>query len=197
LAPELMPEKMYHFFLCHHQGSGGDQAHILCEALRSRGYSVWYDNGQQSDQRTLDGMRRGVQVSACMLLFLSGRKELDGVPDPHGLYEGPFTRPFCHHEMETARLKRLPVIGVKEDDCRFNKADFAEEKLRARTGGLNGGPITAYALDILALLEGSSAVVFIPFRRQQHEKEAMLTEICSQYALKVAESEQIASPWVR
>jgi hypothetical protein len=40
--------------------------------------------------------------------------------------------------------------------------------------------------------------VFLPFRRQQHEMEAMLAEICSQYASKVVNSAQSDdSPWDR
>ena len=169
-APPLTPPKEYHFFICHHQGSGGDQAHLLCDALRSRGYKVWYDNVVQSDARNLGGMQRGVRSSACLLLLLSGRKEnAAGVPDSSGVYEGPFTRPYCHQETATARSERLPVIGVMEVDERYNKADLAEEKRRARTGGANGGPISEHAEDILALLDGSNSVVFLPFRRQQHD----------------------------
>ena len=193
-----MPPKEFHFFICHHQGSGGDQAHLLCEKLRYRGYKVWYDNGVQSDARNLQGMQRGVRSSACLLLLLTGRKEKAGVPDSSGVYEGPFTRWYCHHEMATAHSERLPVIGVMEFDERYNKADLAEEKRRARTGGANGGPITPHAEDILALLDGPNSVVFLPFRRQQHEMEAMLAEICSQYVSKVVNSAQTGnSPWDR
>jgi hypothetical protein len=197
-APPLTPPKEFHFFICHHQGSGGDQAHLLFDALRSRGYKVWYDNGVQSDARNLHGMQRGVRSSACLLLLLSGRKEKAGVPDSSGVYEGPFTRWYCHHEMATARSERLPVIGVMEVEERYNKADLVEEKRRARTGGANGGPISEHAEDILALLDGPNSVVFLPFRRQQHETEAMLAEICSQYVSKVVNSAQTGnSPWDR
>ncbi len=112
------------------------------------------------------------------------------MPDLSGMYEGPFTRWYCHQEMETARSERLPVIGVMEVDERYNKADLAEERHRARTGGANGGPITPHAEDILALLDGPNSVVFLPFRRQQHEMEAMMAEICSQYVSKVMNSAQ-------
>jgi GTPase SAR1 family protein len=190
-APPLTPPKEYHFFICHHQGSGSDQAHLLCEKLKSLGYKVWYDNGVQADARNLQGMQRGVRSSACLLLLLTGRKEnAAGVPDSSGVYEGPFTSWYCHHEMATARSERLPVIGVMEVDERYNKADLAEERHRARTGGANGGPITPHAEDILALLDGPNSVMFLPFRRQQHETEAMLAEICSQYVSKVMNSAQ-------
>jgi hypothetical protein len=198
-APPLTPPKEYHFFICHHQGSGGDQAHLLCEALRARGYAVWYDNGVHSDARNLEGMRAGVRSSACLLLFVSGRKELRGAADSSGEYEGPFTRWYCHQEMATARSERLPVIGVMEVEERYNKADLAEEKRRARTGGADGGPISEHAEDILALLDGPRSVVFLPFRRQQHEWEPMLREIGLQYESRVVRVDpaQAASPWDR
>ncbi len=177
-APPLAPSKQYHFFICHHQGSGGDQARVLSEMLKGRGYAVWYDNGVPSDLRNLEGMRGGVRSSASLLLFLSGRKELGGVPDASGEYEGPFTRWYCHQEIATARSQRLPVIGVMEVDEGKNKADLAEEKCRARTGAADGGPISEHKEDVLALLDGPRSVVFLPFRRQQHELESMLTEIC-------------------
>ena len=120
------------------------------------------------------------------------------MPDSRGVYEGPFTRWYCHQEMATACLERLPVIGVMEVDERYHRADLAEEKHRARTGGANGGPITPHAEDILALLDGPNSVVFLPFRRQQHEMEAMLAEICLQYVSKVVNSVQTGnSPWDR
>ncbi len=196
-VPPLTPPKNYHFFICHHQGSGGDQAHLLCEALRFRGYKVWYDNCVQSEERNLEGMQRGVRSSACLLLLLSGRKEFAGVPDSSGVYEGPFTRWYCHQEMAAARSERLPVIGVMEVEDRYNKVDFVEEKRRARTGGRNGGPISEHAEDILALLEGDRSVVFINFRRDRDEWECMLDKICLEYVTKVVDPSQRTSPWDR
>lgn len=91
--PQLAEGKKYHFFVCHHQGSGGDQAYLLSKFLEDRGYSVWYDNSREADRRNLQGMRDGVVESECLLIFLSGRKETDGLADPaNGVYEGPFTR---------------------------------------------------------------------------------------------------------
>ena len=120
------------------------------------------------------------------------------MPDSSGVYEGPFTRWYCHQEMAAAWSERLPVIGVMEVEDRYNKVDFAEERRRARTGGANGGPISEHAENILALLEGDRNVVFINFRRPQHEWDAMLAEICSQYASKVVNSAQTGnSPWDR
>jgi hypothetical protein len=101
---QLAPGRRYHFFICHHQGSGGNQAQILCLQLRAVGCKVWYDNDQEAGQRNLQGMRRGVRESACLLIFLSGRCETDGEPDRGGLYEGPFTRWSCHAEMAAAPL---------------------------------------------------------------------------------------------
>ena len=94
--PALPPGKRFHFFICHHQGSGGDQAHLLCKLLEDKGYRVWHDNSQRADQRNLQGMKKGVRESECLMIFLSGRKEKDGMPDRAGEYEGPFTRWFCH-----------------------------------------------------------------------------------------------------
>ncbi len=104
-----------------------------------------------------------MRSSACLLLLLTGKKE-------SAVYEGPFTR------MATARSERLPVIGVgvMKVDERYNKADLAEEEHRAIQGGVNVGPITPRAEDILALLDGPNSVVSFPFRRQHHEMEAML-----------------------
>jgi hypothetical protein len=91
-VPALPASKRYHFFLCHHQGSGGDQAYSLFLLLTARGYKVWYDNGQAASSRNLQGMRKGVTESVCLLVFLSSRHETADHPDANGLYEGPFTR---------------------------------------------------------------------------------------------------------
>jgi hypothetical protein len=193
----LLAGKKYHFFICHHQGSGGDQSHILKEGLEGRGCKIWYDNGQHAAERNLAGMDEGVRRSCCLLVFLSGRREANSMPDPNGLYEGVFTRWFCHKELAKARACNLPVVGVKEEgrnpEDRSNVAEFAEESRRARTGK-GGGPISEHAEDILVLLEGPRSVVFLPFRRQQHEnlKDAMLSEITRLAREKVA---QCDTPW--
>ena len=107
---QLPPGKDYHFFICHHQGSGGNQAKILSQQLTEIGCKVWYDNAMRGSDRNLEGMRRGVRASVSMLIFLSGRKERDGMPDPHhGEYEGTFTRWFCHEEMHEALEAGLKV----------------------------------------------------------------------------------------
>ena len=72
-------------------------------------------------------------VSLHMIIFLSSRKEIDGLVDQAGEYEGPFTRWFCHEEMASARAANVNIIGVKESDPRFNEPDFAKEKERALT----------------------------------------------------------------
>ena len=174
---ELPMNKGYHFFICHHQGSGGDQANLLCEALRLRGFKVWYDNDQTADQRNLQGMRQGVKDSECLLLFLSGRKETEGQPDIGGEYEGPFSRWFCHEEMRAAHVHGLKVVCVMESDERKGKPDFFLEKHRALTGGNDGGPVNEHALVNVHLIADAC---FIPFRRQQHERQAMLDEIVRQ-----------------
>ena len=54
----LPPGKCFHFFICHHQGSGSDQAKNLCLLLTARGYNVWYDNNQEATERNLQGCGR-------------------------------------------------------------------------------------------------------------------------------------------
>ena len=44
--------------------------------LQSRGFRVWYDNDQLTEDRNLEGMKAGVRESACLLIFLSGRSPL-------------------------------------------------------------------------------------------------------------------------
>ena len=71
---EPPPDKNFHFFICHHQSSGGNQARILFDQLTGLGCSVWYDNAVAPGERNLDGMRRGVRESVTLLIFLSGRE---------------------------------------------------------------------------------------------------------------------------
>ena len=80
--------------------------------------------------------------------------------------------------MNTAHAERLRCIGVKEEDERHGKPDFAEEKTRAMGGGEGGGPINENARHNIHLLND---VCFIPLRRQQHEVKGMLDEIVRQY----------------
>ena len=49
-----------------------------------------------------------------LLVFLSGRRETDGQAGPTGVYQGPFTRWFCHEEMAAARDEGLHIIGVMQ-----------------------------------------------------------------------------------
>jgi hypothetical protein len=172
----LAPGKKWHFFICHHQGSGGDQARILCTDLEKRGFRVWYDNRRAADHRNLEGMKRGVRESEVFLIFLSGRKETSGQPDLNGEYEGPFTRWFCQEEMTAAHEAGLRCVGVKEDDERFGKPDFALEKSRS-SSGKDGGPIHERAAMNARILD---EICFIDFRRQQHEMKGMIDEVVRQ-----------------
>jgi hypothetical protein len=148
------------------------------------GYFVWYDYGVVATKRNLPGMKEGVTKSECLLIFLSGRKEVvqdgEGVADPAGKYEGTFTRWFCHEEMRTAHEQELRFVGVMETELRHGKPDFALEESQALTGGSDGGPVNTNAPDHVYLLSG---LCFIPFRRQEHEVVAMLKEIERQAAL--------------
>jgi hypothetical protein len=179
---EVGPGKRHHFFLCHHQGSGGDQTNLLCLRLQDIGYKVWYDNEQMSTERNLTGMKKGVAESECLLIFLSGRKETDTLPDSNGQYEGTFTRWFCHEEMAAATANRLRFVGVMETEDRRGKPDFAQEKRRA----LGPPLVNDHAPQNVRLLD---ELCFIPFRRQQHEVEAMLKEIVRQAAMPMARQE--------
>ena len=151
---------------------------ILFDRLKNMGCAVWYDNGVMADQRNLAGMRMGVRESACVLIFLSGRKELRRKADPNGEYEGPFTRGFCHEEMATAHRHCVPFIGVMEPMDEHDRPDFALEKSRARTGGKdaagNPAPVSAHVEQNLKLLD---ELCFTPFQRQEHLVSAMLAEI--------------------
>jgi hypothetical protein len=170
---KLPAGKKKHFFICHHQSSGGDQAHILSELLTQMGYSVWYDNSVEPDERNIRGMRKGVRESACVLIFWSGREEVDRVPNPHGDYEGTFTRWYCHEEMTEAHRARVPFIGVMESMVEHGKPDKGLEQQRARTAR-DGGPVSLFVEQNLRLLD---EVCFIPFRRQVHEVDAMLNTL--------------------
>lgn len=168
--------KDFHFFICHHQGSGGDQSNILNLRLTKLGYSVWYDNAQNALHRNLEGMQKGVRKSVCFLIFLSGRKETDGLPDLNGEYEGPFTRWYCHEEMSVAHEAGLRCIGVMESEQPKGKPDLALERSRAMNGN-GGGPVNPKAQHNMHLLD---EIVFSPFRRQEDELVALLMKIVEQ-----------------
>ena len=144
--------------------------------MEKRGFRVWYDNRRAADHRNLEGMKRGVRESEVFLIFLSGRKETSGQPDLNGEYEGPFTRWFCQEEMTAAHEAGLRCVGVKEDDERFGKPDFALEKSRS-SSGKDGGPIHERAAMNARILD---EICFIDFRRQQHEMKGMIDEVVRQ-----------------
>ena len=186
---ELPEGKQYHFFICHHQASGGNQASHLCDQLTDLGCSVWYDNAVALNERNLDGMRRGVRESVTCLIFHSGRREHDKDGKSLG-YEGTFTRWFCNEEMSTARKAGLHIMGVKETDGRFGAPDMEAEKERAMTGGKDGGPVHEQAAENLKLL---TKVCFISRRTQQHELPAYLNEIIAE-GIKAAQERQQEEP---
>lgn len=69
--PPLAEGKRYHFFICHHQGSGGDQSHLLCRTARGPrvpGVARQQSVSQSADHRNLHGMvwrQACVPQSAC------------------------------------------------------------------------------------------------------------------------------------
>mgnify|MGYP003322286436 CR=1 FL=1 len=79
--------------------------------------------------------------------------------------------------MATAHAEGVRCIGVMETDERHGKPDFALEKSRARTGK-DGGPV--HEKHVEANLRLLDEVCFVPFRRQEHEIEGMLSEILRQ-----------------
>jgi hypothetical protein len=176
---ELPDGKKHHYFICHHQGSGGDQAHNLCLRLRSLGFEVWYDNEQEADERNLAGMKKGVRESVCLLIFLSGRHETDNRPDPEGEYEGVFTRWYCHEEMNEAHVAGLKVVGVQEHASAPCRPDFALERSRALSAGRdadgNPAPISPHAEQNLELLQ--SVCFDTLFERKKAMVDAMMKEI--------------------
>ena len=123
-------------------------------------------------------MKDGVRESECLLIFLSGRKETNGKPDSNGLYEGPFTRWFCHEEMAAARENGIVVVGCQEEDEGRNKPDRALEKSRAHSGGTDGGPV--HETHVEANLRYLDDICFSPFRRARHEVQPMIDEIARQ-----------------
>eukprot|EP01043_Picozoa_sp_COSAG02_P106780 COSAG02_NODE_42782_length_381_cov_0.914894_1_plen_89_part_01 len=87
--------------------------------------------------------------------------------------------------MATAHTHGLRCVGVMETDERHGKPDFVQEKLRARTGGKNAdgifdGHTPVHARHVEQNLRLLDEVCFIPLRRQEHEVQAMLTEIVRQ-----------------
>jgi hypothetical protein len=182
---------MYHFFMCHHQTSGGDAVHALSKELESRGYKIWRDNDQHMEQRDTAGMRKGVRESCCMLLFYSGRKELVGenreaYPDTvNGNYESPFTRWFCHLEMLTARQHNLPVVVVEEVDARSGNQRIRGLERSRLAAVSQGWDFNEYSNDATATILDQNLeneeIVAIKYRREDHEmRRAMLPEIVHQ-----------------
>lgn len=174
----LQPGKAYHFYVCNHDGYGGDQTTLLCDGLKLIGFKVWHDGDQTADQRNFERARRGVEGAECLLLFLSGRKETGRhPPDPKREYESPFTLPLCHEAMHAAHLHGLGVVGVMESEVQMGEPDFGLEKPRALSRNTSGQPTYEHAASNAHLLDD---VCFIPFRREPHEWRAMLVEIMRQ-----------------
>ena len=204
---DLQPGKKFHFFMCHHQTSGGDAVHALSTELESRGYKIWRDNDQHMEQRDTAGMRRGVRESCCLLLFHSGQKETVGAngeayPDAansacqHHLdaadrqqcncnYQSPFTRWFCHVEMLTARQHQLPVVVVQEIDDRSGRRGLRFLERSRLPAVSQGWDFRAFSNDTTENIKeqnlAHTGIVAIPYRRQAHElRKAMLPEIVHQ-----------------
>ncbi|KAK3235747.1 hypothetical protein CYMTET_54068 [Cymbomonas tetramitiformis] len=61
----------YHFFVAHKFTTGGDQVAVLCAALERAGWKPWYYNYLSETTVTEELMQKGVQMSHCVVLFLS------------------------------------------------------------------------------------------------------------------------------
>ena len=172
---DLPPGKEFHFFMCHHQTSGGDAVATLALELENRGYKCWRDNDQHMEERDTAGMQEGVRRSCCLLLFHSGQKETVGAngeayPDAANSacqhhpdtangsmaqqrqqctcnYESPFTRWFCHVEMLTARQHQLPVVVVQEIDDRSGRRGMRGLERRRLKEASQGWDFTAFSND--------------------------------------------------
>ena len=70
----------------------------------------------------------------------------------------------------------MRCVGVKEEDERFGKPDFALEKSRSFSGK-DGGLIHERAAMNAKILD---EICFINFRRQEHEMGAMTDEVVRQ-----------------
>ena len=195
LTPWILPPgKEYHFFLCHHQGSGGDAVTNLQGWLEGYGFRCWRDNDQNMEERDVAGMRDGIKKSDCFLLFYSGRFETilertgEAVVDTHGTYESPFTRKYCHIEMLTCHQQGLPVVVVQDVNDSRNRSVRNREWDRMREESVHWD-LSVYS-DIAAREQTNDIVernmelmsqLSIPFRRQKHEVDgALLPEIVRQ-----------------
>lgn len=92
---------LWHFFISHYQLNSGDQCHSLATVLESMGYSIWFDQNQAD--LTEEGMMKGVQRSAAVILFLN---------------DSVLTRNFVQKEIREALKHKKKVILVHEADGR-------------------------------------------------------------------------------
>eukprot|EP01043_Picozoa_sp_COSAG02_P048046 COSAG02_NODE_4674_length_5106_cov_9.921310_5_plen_323_part_01 len=141
-----MELRKYDFFINHCQASGQDQCKVLATQLRSQGVQVWLD--MEAEDITEQGMQEAVSQSRNVLMFLS---------------IGLAGREFCRKEQRWGKQYGCKFIGIKEDDDRHGRANFAEER--------------AAAPDDLKHLYDE--VEFISYRRREHEVRAMIAELMS------------------
>ena len=144
----LAGEKRYHFFILRHYDTGENQAYLLSVMLEERGYRV--KMGPNQAHETDEVMKDQVRASECLLVLLTGGIiSADGHFDTEyarhqniaGEYQGIFTQRSCHEAISTGRTAGLRCCGVMETDRRHGCPDFKLERVRARTGGKDGGPI--------------------------------------------------------
>eukprot|EP00935_MAST-01C_sp_MAST-1C-sp1_P002593 g2593.t1 len=75
--------------------------------LERMGFKVWYDN--RADDLTKDGMLKGIEESAALIVFLS---------------TGILQRPYCQMEIRHAIRLQKPILLIHESDARYGSFDF-------------------------------------------------------------------------
>eukprot|EP01043_Picozoa_sp_COSAG02_P025508 COSAG02_NODE_1436_length_12609_cov_1282.385292_6_plen_738_part_00 len=91
------------FFLSHGQAMAGDQVKVLCQLLRQKGKTVWYDYDMIN--RDTAAMTEGVRGSENFVLFLSGDGPIDGSPN---------VPPSTQHTAFCCRRMTRRVVGDLE-----------------------------------------------------------------------------------
>jgi hypothetical protein len=150
------------FFLSHFQRNGGPQMAQLRAELRLAGKRSWFD---KNETPTLAGMKHGVANSAVFLLFLT---------------RDVFTREFCLLEMREALALGKPFILLRETaEAPVYVADNGETK---RTSARIDELQAQAPADLKKLFVH---LVAIDHRQEGHEREAMISKLCSANAATV------------
>lgn len=146
----------YDFFISYYTGTGKDQAISLGKSLENAKFTVWLDQFFEGEVTEAE-MRKGVDSSKCLLVFLS---------------KGVFTREFCLMEMRRAKEANRPILFVHEIDP--NHPGFAEiYDLRDREA----------PEDLQHLFKDVDS---IGFQRKRYLEDAMIAELTRRWKSKSA-----------